>query len=97
MLYKYSTVTTGPRKIGYDECGNRGCPRTESAESSVGPFEKRASCKAAAYCGRGGRKAGLDGAGTSRRCGDGAERRDEIEELGKMSRTGWRMRGRIRR
>lgn len=32
--YTFSTVTMGPRKIGYDACGNRGCFRTETPTES---------------------------------------------------------------
>eukprot|EP00009_Paramoeba_aestuarina_P008371 CAMPEP_0201509450 /NCGR_PEP_ID=MMETSP0161_2-20130828/2502_1 /ASSEMBLY_ACC=CAM_ASM_000251 /TAXON_ID=180227 /ORGANISM="Neoparamoeba aestuarina, Strain SoJaBio B1-5/56/2" /LENGTH=272 /DNA_ID=CAMNT_0047904401 /DNA_START=45 /DNA_END=863 /DNA_ORIENTATION=- len=48
--YKYSTVTMGPRKIGYDECSAPGCPRTEKYGSPK--FAFCGGCKVAKYCGK---------------------------------------------
>jgi len=47
--YKFSTVTMGPRKIGYDCCARRGCFETETVDT---PFSRCASCKVPYYCSR---------------------------------------------
>ena len=46
--YVFSTITMGPRKIGYCSCSNRGCLVTESVEST--PFKKCSRCRLAWYC-----------------------------------------------
>jgi len=46
--YKFSTVTMGKRKIGYDECCNRGCWNTETVDHK---FLKCSRCKLPFYCG----------------------------------------------
>lgn len=45
--YKFSTVTIGPRKIGFYYCGNRGCYRTEDCAA---PFLACSQCRMAVYC-----------------------------------------------
>ena len=45
--YSFSTVTMGPRKVGYDQCENRGCFATETPEKK---FSKCARCKLPYYC-----------------------------------------------
>ena len=46
--YKYSTVTMGPRKIGYASCSASRCFSTETVDTK---FSKCAACKLAVYCG----------------------------------------------
>lgn len=48
--YTYSTVTMGPRKIGYTECSARGCFNCETAESTSQRYRCCASCKVPRYC-----------------------------------------------
>ena len=38
--YVYSTVTMGPRKIGYDRCENRTCFRTETIDQKFSKCSK---------------------------------------------------------
>ena len=47
--YVFSTVTMGPRKIGYSACSRQGCFMTESL-SSTSAFKKCANCKVPWYC-----------------------------------------------
>ena len=47
--YSYSTVTMGPRKIGYYHCCRRGCFKTETTEIR---FQKCSQCEVAVYCSR---------------------------------------------
>lgn len=47
--YKYSTVTMGPRKIGYFECSHRDCHHTERVDTK---FSQCARCKLPSYCSR---------------------------------------------
>jgi hypothetical protein len=48
--YTFSDVRFGPRRLGYRQCDNRGCLKTETLP---GPrFPQCSSCKLAAYCGR---------------------------------------------
>jgi hypothetical protein len=47
--YSYSTVTMGPRKIGYSPCCRRGCFKTETIEAR---FHKCSQCELAVYCSR---------------------------------------------
>lgn len=49
--YKYSTVTMGPRKIGYDACANRERLKTETQHDQP-KFQQCSRCKVAVYCGR---------------------------------------------
>lgn len=45
--YKYSTVTMGPRRIGYYSCDCRGCLNTETVDKI---FAKCGSCSIPKYC-----------------------------------------------
>ena len=45
--YKYSTTTMGLRKIGYSQCGNRGCFETEDL---LRRFFKCSQCSTSIYC-----------------------------------------------
>ena len=47
--YTFSTVTMGPRKIGYDVCNNRGCFECEDLERK---FSRCGGCKLPFYCSR---------------------------------------------
>lgn len=47
--YSYSTVTMGPRRIGYYHCCCRGCFKTETSELR---FLKCSQCEVALYCSR---------------------------------------------
>ena len=47
--YKYSTVTMGPRRIGYEYCSKRGCLQTEALEHQ---FQKCSQCSIPFYCSR---------------------------------------------
>jgi hypothetical protein len=47
--YVFSTITMGPRKIGYSACSNRDCLVTESL-ASAGAFKKCSNCKVPWYC-----------------------------------------------
>lgn len=47
--YTYSTVTMGPRRIGYYACDNRGCYKTETTEKK---FSKCGQCSISKYCSR---------------------------------------------
>jgi hypothetical protein len=46
--YVFSTITFGPRKVGYSCCCHRGCLVTESVTSS--PFKKCSQCRVSWYC-----------------------------------------------
>ena len=46
--YTFSTVTMGPRKIGYDFCSTRGCMKTEGLETK---FMLCGACSVCVYCG----------------------------------------------
>ena len=50
--YKFSTVTFGPRKIGYDRCSNwlGPCHRAETHDKPQ--FARCSKCKVAVYCSR---------------------------------------------
>lgn len=45
--YKYSTVTMGPRRIGYECCDKRGCFQTEDLTHQ---FQKCSQCLLPFYC-----------------------------------------------
>ncbi len=45
--YVYSTVTMGPRRIGYYHCCKRGCFMTETTDAQ---FQKCGQCGLAVYC-----------------------------------------------
>ena len=47
--YTYSTVTMGPRRIGYYACDNRGCYKTETVDKT---FSKCGQCSIPKYCSR---------------------------------------------
>jgi hypothetical protein len=47
--YVFSTITMGPRKIGYSACNHRGCLVTESL-TSARAFKKCSFCKVPWYC-----------------------------------------------
>ena len=47
--YLYSTVTMGPRKLGYDYCSTRGCTATEDLAVH---FSLCGRCKVCVYCSR---------------------------------------------
>lgn len=47
--YKFSSVSFGPRRLGFRSCESRECARTETAESS---FKQCSKCKLANYCSR---------------------------------------------
>uniref|UniRef100_A0A7S1VME9 MYND-type domain-containing protein n=1 Tax=Grammatophora oceanica TaxID=210454 RepID=A0A7S1VME9_9STRA len=78
--YKYSTVTMGPRKIGYDACCNRGCVRAETVDVQ---FSKCASCKIVVYCGHNCQRVDWK---TRHKyvCKDAAKQREKIARVGKM-------------
>ena len=46
--YVFSTISMGPRKIGYSSCSHRGCLITESL--TCAPFKKCSKCKLSWYC-----------------------------------------------
>jgi len=46
--YKFSTVTMGPRRIGYYACSWRECYKTEHYDSP--PFQKCGACSVPQYC-----------------------------------------------
>jgi hypothetical protein len=46
--YVFSSISMGPRKIGYSSCSNRECMITESLTRA--PFKKCAQCKVSWYC-----------------------------------------------
>eukprot|EP00656_Telonema_subtile_P022973 TRINITY_DN24264_c0_g1_i1.p1 TRINITY_DN24264_c0_g1~~TRINITY_DN24264_c0_g1_i1.p1 ORF type:complete len:140 (+),score=19.94 TRINITY_DN24264_c0_g1_i1:360-779(+) len=52
--YKFSTVTMGPRKIGFDSCSSRGCFLTEDADAK---FQRCSGCGVVVYCSKGCQKA----------------------------------------
>ena len=48
--YTFSGMRFGPRRLGYRQCDNRGCLKTETPRGST--FPQCSGCKLAAYCGR---------------------------------------------
>lgn len=79
--YKYSTVTMGPRKIGYDGCSNRDCHRTESHDQPK--FANCSKCKVSVYCSRECQV--IDWRARHKKvCKKAAEEREKIERVGKM-------------
>lgn len=79
--YEYSTVTMGPRKIGYDGCSAHGCFRTERHDQPQ--FARCSRCKVAIYCGRECQRKDW----TERHkqvCKSAAKKRDGIAKLGMM-------------
>jgi len=79
--YKYSTVTMGPRKIGYDGCTNRGCNRTEAHDQPR--FSSCSKCKVAIYCSRECQAADWK-ARHKKVCKEAAKEREQITRMGKM-------------
>lgn len=47
--YTFSTVTLGPRKVGYYSCTRRNCFKTETLDTR---FQKCSQCSLAVYCSR---------------------------------------------
>lgn len=83
--YKYSTVTMGPRKIGYDGCSNRECLKTETHNQPQ--FKRCSRCKVAVYCGRECQVEDFK-ARHNKVCKEAAKEREEIASVGKML-QGW--------
>lgn len=81
--YKYSTVTMGPRKIGYDGCVNRNCHRTESHDKPK--FANCSKCKVAVYCSRDCQVEDWK-ARHKKVCKEAAEEREKMVRVGKMMR-----------
>lgn len=79
--YKYSTVTMGPRKIGYDGCVNRECHRTESYDQPR--FANCSKCKVAIYCTR---ECQIEDwkLRHKKACKQAGKEREQIERVGKM-------------
>lgn len=78
--YQYSTVTMGPRKIGYYDCCNRNCFKTEDTATR---FQTCSQCHVAHYCSRECQKADWK-AKHKFVCKKGAENRDKTASVGKM-------------
>jgi hypothetical protein len=78
--YKFSTVTMGPRKIGYDACSNRGCFQTETLEVS---FSRCARCKLPQYCSR-ECQTGDWKARHKHLCKEAMKQREQMKGVGKM-------------
>lgn len=78
--YKFSTVTMGPRKIGYDRCDKQGCFRTETTTVQ---FRKCAQCKLPWYCSK--ECQAMDWKARHRKvCKEASESRNMVAQLGKM-------------
>jgi len=79
--YKFSTVTMGPRKVGYDSCCNRGCARTETHDEPQ--FQRCSKCKVALYCSR---ECQLNDwkARHGKFCKEAAKKMEEGKQVGKM-------------
>ena len=78
--YKYSTVTMGPRRIGYWHCHNRGCYRTENCENK---FSMCANCELPSYCSRECQRADWK-ARHKVVCKEGKLTREKTKSVGKM-------------
>ena len=78
--YVYSTVTMGPRKIGYYSCCKVGCLRTEDFSTK---FMVCGSCNLAPYCSRECQVSDWK-ARHKKICSEGAERREQTKKVGKM-------------
>ncbi len=50
--YTFSKKSLGPRNMGYNACGARGCYQTETAEKDKEPFARCSRCKLIYYCSR---------------------------------------------
>lgn len=78
--YKYSTVTMGPRRIGYYSCDARDCCATETLTNQ---FRRCGGCKLPNYCGTTCQKA--DWAARHKRvCREAKKRRDVTCEAGSL-------------
>ncbi len=78
--YKYSTVTMGPRKIGYYHCCNTNCLHTEDFDTR---FQMCAQCQLAQYCSRECQNEDWK-AKHKKVCKKAAERREQMSKMGKM-------------
>jgi hypothetical protein len=79
--YVFSTVTMGPRKLGYSACSRRGCLITESVTSAA--FKKCGKCRFACYCSE--QCQASDWATRHKAiCSEAAENRKQMEIVGEM-------------
>jgi hypothetical protein len=78
--YVYSTVTMGPRKIGYYSCCKVGCMRTEDY---ITRFSSCGNCNLAPYCSRECQVSDWK-ARHKKICNEAAEHREKTKEVGKM-------------
>ena len=78
--YVYSTVTMGPRKIGYYSCCKVGCMRTEDFTTK---FSSCGNCHLAPYCSRECQISDWK-ARHKKICNQAAEQREQTKKVGKM-------------
>ena len=79
--YVFSTISMGPRKIGYSSCSHRGCLITESLTRA--PFKKCSKCKLSWYCSE--KCQGLDWVARHKVvCDEAAEFRKQCEFTGSI-------------
>mmetsp|Transcript_14917 Transcript_14917/g.33285 ORF Transcript_14917/g.33285 Transcript_14917/m.33285 type:complete len:224 (-) Transcript_14917:355-1026(-) len=75
--YEFSTVRFGPRRIGYEPCGARGCFQTETTDSQFGRCTR---CKLVYYCGKECQASDWK-ARHKKVCKKGAQDRDKTEKV----------------
>jgi hypothetical protein len=77
--YVFSTISMGPRKIGYSSCSNRGCLVTETVSSAA--FKKCSKCGVSWYCSQ--QCQALDWAARHKFvCNEAAESRKNLQTMG---------------
>ena len=78
--YVFSTVTMGPRKIGYDVCSARGCLQTETLDKR---FLKCGQCRLPLYCSKDCQKNDWK-VRHKKVCREIAEQRKKVKSAGKI-------------